>query len=187
MKKCSVEGCINTYKCKGYCRKHYEQWFKTGDPIAKIIHIPQSYYCSVDGCKNKSRASNYCKKHYARVWRYGYVKDSYREKSPLVRFQLQTKINEETGCLEWIGRISKKQRYPIIGVKGKHIKAHRFSYESFIGPIPDGMYVLHKCDNTICCNPNHLFIGTQFDNVQDMIRKGRDNFDGLKHKTLLGV
>ena len=52
-------------------------------------------------------------------------------------------------------------------------KTHRFSYQHFVGPIPDGMHVLHKCDVTSCCNPEHLFLGTASDNVQDMVRKGR--------------
>ena len=53
------------------------------------------------------------------------------------------------------------------------LKAHRFSWEYFRGVIPAGSYVLHKCDNPSCINPNHLFLGTPFDNMQDKIRKGR--------------
>lgn len=55
----------------------------------------------------------------------------------------------------------------------KILKAHRFSWEYFRGAIPVGLYVLHKCDNPRCINPNHLFLGTPFDNMQDKIRKGR--------------
>lgn len=51
--------------------------------------------------------------------------------------------------------------------------AHRVAWKIVNGSIPDGLYVLHKCDNPVCCNPTHLFVGTPKDNVEDMMRKGR--------------
>lgn len=57
--------------------------------------------------------------------------------------------------------------------RGGHIAAHRFSYALNVGPIPDGIWVLHRCDNRVCVRPSHLFLGDRDANTEDMIAKGR--------------
>lgn len=86
-------------------------------------------------------------------------------------------------CWIWGLRVD-KQGYGRINFNSKTEQAHRISYKAFRGDIPNGMCVLHKCDNPTCVNPDHLFLGTKKDNVQDMILKGRANF-GFKRKIKL--
>jgi hypothetical protein len=74
-------------------------------------------------------------------------------------------------CWEWQG--NRKAGYGQFSWKSKTRQAHRMAWEFTYGSIPDGLDVLHRCDNPSCCNPDHLFLGTQADNNSDMCRKGR--------------
>lgn len=80
----------------------------------------------------------------------------------------------EAGCWVWVNALD--------GVgygsfrdqnKGTTKRAHRAAYEAYYGPIPDGAWVLHRCDNRACCNPHHLFLGSRRDNIDDAVKKGR--------------
>lgn len=77
------------------------------------------------------------------------------------------------GCWLW-PRVSVGFGYGALSYKGHRIRAHRASYGAFKGPIPDRLLVCHKCDVPACCNPDHLFLGTYQDNVDDMFAKGRN-------------
>lgn len=77
-----------------------------------------------------------------------------------------------TGCWIWIGSLG-ANGYGNMILGGKTLPAHRISYEQYIGLIPKGMCVCHKCDVRSCINPDHLFIGTHKDNMSDAVQKGR--------------
>jgi hypothetical protein len=95
-------------------------------------------------------------------------------KSVALRFWTKVDKNGPThpqllsSCWIWLGRVHKRYGY---GYLDYH--AHRHSWEIHCGPIPIGMYVCHRCDNKICVNPDHLFLGTQLDNMRDMRAKNR--------------
>ena len=88
-------------------------------------------------------------------------------------------INKTTGCWEWQG--SKRNGYGRMTIGSrtdgtrKSVSTHRLSYELHYGEIPQGMEICHKCDNPCCINPDHLFVGTRQDNIDDRERKGRNN------------
>lgn len=81
-------------------------------------------------------------------------------------------VAKTEGCWEWTGSTSKKG-YGKLNIGGVTKAAHRFSYEIANGPIPEKLFVLHRCDNPPCVRPDHLFTGTNEDNVKDMMKKGR--------------
>jgi hypothetical protein len=83
-------------------------------------------------------------------------------------------------CVEWDGATN-HNGYGTRTVNGRSGLVHRFAWAEANGPIPEGKYVLHKCDNPPCFNVDHLFIGDQFDNMRDMVEKGRNS--GPEYKT----
>lgn len=75
-------------------------------------------------------------------------------------------------CWEWTASLS-EWGYGNFRMKGKTLKSNRLAWQFTYGDIPDGLQALHKCDNPKCCNPEHLFLGTNKDNVDDKVNKGR--------------
>jgi len=84
------------------------------------------------------------------------------------------KVHFKPGCWGWLGPKDPNGygRFSL-GSARPSVLAHRVAYEIHNGPIPDGLYVCHHCDNPECTRPGHLFVGTPADNMRDMSAKGR--------------
>lgn len=131
-------------------------------------------YCSVPYCDVRCYGHGLCHKHYKAFLRHGdptkVVQKQHHGLTLKARFDVYTK--RKPGCWEWIG-YRDPNGYGRMDVGDRPMLAHRVSYLVHYGSIPDGMAVLHKCDEPKCVNPEHLFLGTQADNVRDMHAKGR--------------
>ena len=91
---------------------------------------------------------------------------------PPLEIRFWQKVRKSDGCWEWQAHRF-RTGYGALRISGKTETAHRVSYRLNVGPIPEGLWVLHRCDNPGCVRPDHLFLGTRLDNVADMDAKGR--------------
>lgn len=82
------------------------------------------------------------------------------------------KVEKTSRCWIWHGAVE-PNGYGVVTRGGRNVRAHRYAWKISKGPIPDGLFVLHRCDYRICVRPAHLWLGTQADNMRDMVAKGR--------------
>lgn len=95
------------------------------------------------------------------------------------RFWERVEVADSDECWEWQGSCFPKGYGQMwVGPKGSGTmcRTHRLSWWMHRGPIPDGLKILHHCDNPPCVNPSHLFLGTNDDNMEDMVSKGRSRW-----------
>lgn len=132
--------------------------------------------CSVEGCEKRHHAKGYCSGHLHKLVKYGDPTVSKQKQihgaTITERFLAYLGERPSEGCWEWQG-YRDPNGYGRLNIDGKPMLAHRLSWELHCAPVPEGLSVLHKCDNPPCVNPYHLFIGTQLANIADMHRKGR--------------
>ena len=102
----------------------------------------------------------------------------YTKIDPVVRFWNLVQLRPGEACWTWRAMTDKDGYGKFAPTPGRAATgAHRYAYALAFGPIPDGLYVLHHCDNPSCVRPSHLWLGTALDNARDCVAKGRTNRD----------
>lgn len=159
-------------------------------PTASRLKKP----CSVDGCPSLARKNGMCLKHQGRLARLGSVeappKSSVSLSKLIAEKMLAGIIETDSGCWECAtARYSHGSGYGRIMVEREYGSlrdyVHRVSYQHFKGQIPRGFVIRHSCDNRRCCNPDHLTLGTQSDNMTDMVARGRSRTGERHHNAIL--
>jgi hypothetical protein len=128
--------------------------------------------CRIEGCTNHRReAETICSMHSARKWRTGSWELKSESERVLERLFKNISFNVASGCWIWKGT-KNKQGYGVFRTNRKTKFVHRYLYEIFIGKLGDYLGC-HSCDTPECVSPIHVFPGTQKDNIQDSVSKGR--------------
>jgi hypothetical protein len=185
--KCAVDDCVRPRKGRrDWCAMHTERWRRWGDPTITRPRIRA--VCTVEGCDRLNDARGLCIIHYCRA---RYIARPRRRAALIDR--IGHRIDRSGGpdaCWPWTGPLNPRgygQTFVRMGDRNVRVGAHRAAYIAEYGDVPDGLFVLHNCDNPPCCNPAHLRTGTHRDNMADRQEHGAGYPTGEEHPRALSV
>lgn len=177
-RKCAVDGCENGgYLSRGWCKMHYARVRRHGHPgTSEKQHSVSNAgkVCAVESCEAPVRSRGYCNSHYKRLSKYGSPTGG--PIRPTSRERFESKIHKTADCWEWGGTIY-NTGYGKFTVGKKAFLAHRYSYELYVGEVPEGLVIDHLCRNRRCVNPDHLEPVTNEENL----------FRGLGYRIMNGM
>lgn len=169
--QCSVDGCLKIRYCKGECLTHYKR-----HQYHRRKANPAIEKCAVEGCNQVKQGKGWCNTHYSQYRRSGSPTKFLRKAQGVNnadKFWSRVDIRTDDECWEW--QKSKTQGYGDVWIDGKIWKAHRYAW-FLTHQRHTSLMILHSCDNPPCCNPKHLREGTNQDNMDDLVMRGRHPF-----------
>lgn len=125
--------------------------------------------CSIEGCARRVKGKGLCNTHLERLRIHGSTDDP----RPTLADRFWSKVDRSGDCWLWIGASS--NGYGVFSVGRKNFRAHRWAYESELGPVPDGLELDHLCRTTLCVNPAHLEAVTHWENMRRSITPAAAN------------
>lgn len=192
---CSVEGCEEKVIARGWCSRHYRIWKLSmaracerpdcqrpsssnglceahyaaarRDTAAYAAYLEKRPPCSIDGCGAPTKARALCSRHLYQLRQHG--DPHHRLPTREQRFWPNVDRGDKDACWPWLGCCN-AQGYGKFAGSGAHRFAWRFANDR---EIPAGLCVRHTCDNPPCCNPAHLLLGTNLENIADRVRRNR--------------
>jgi hypothetical protein len=129
--------------------------------------------CKYEECERQSKSRDLCHSHYVQVLR-GKTLTKLRKQDSTdmpVKKRIKTNITKDPKTKCWNWTLSTQDGYGVISIKGRMYKAHRVSYATFVGEVPDHQPVHHRCHNPSCVNPKHLQLITNIENTAEMMER----------------
>lgn len=178
MSMCSETDCEQRASARGLCPRHYTRaWYANGKKPPQ--HLPRTRVrqpCSIDGCDELAHAHGLCSRHASAQAKYG---DPLARRHPRRGASLAERVAmyssdtpTATGCIMWTGSTDPHGRGSLYW-QGKKITSNRAAWMAAHGPIPDGLHVLHSCDNPGCVTIEHLHLGDHAANMREKAERGR--------------
>lgn len=189
MRRCTYKNCKGNHLAKGLCKLHYDRK-RRGTPLdqPKLVRIERGKYshCTYKNCKKKHLAKGLCEFHYRRkITRVPLDAPLRKTRSHNMTYTqfiewCLGKAKIINGCLKW-QTVTHKSGYPSARFGSKHLRVGRAVLQYFKGKPKEGQVMMHLCDERSCILPSHLKWGTNKENTQDMMNKGRHNNQYTKH------